>query len=223
MDTSDRNLELVKLRLSYAWDIFAFHAAQRTMMFNFFLIAVGIVANGVALALRYGLPVYFALVLLGVGAFLSVAFRHLDKRNVQLLEMGEDILRKLERDAVFWGLGSLDGFPNIPLGFLHREAAEKQRMRELSESRETASPNEIEFLKARTGLRYKHGTWIPLIQMTMFGIFLVGMLAASLGQLTSYNQEKSEQIRAIIKQVVAELEARQPTGPQSTESPPIGK
>lgn len=86
MDTSDRNLELVKLRLSYAWDIFAFHAAQRTTMFNFFLIAVGIVANGVALALRYGLPVYFAFLLLLVGAFLSLAFWHLDKRNVQLLE-----------------------------------------------------------------------------------------------------------------------------------------
>ncbi len=41
------DLELDKLRLDYAWKWFAFHADQRTKMFNYFILAIGIVATAV--------------------------------------------------------------------------------------------------------------------------------------------------------------------------------
>lgn len=176
MDTFERNLKLVELRLGYAWNFFAFHARQRTIMFNFFLISVSIIANAVILAFRFLLPVnpllasLVSLLLLCIGAFLCFAFQRLDRRNEQLLMNGEQVLSKLEEDMVFDGLGSVDGQPNIPLGFYYREDAEKERMRKLK-NESKLHLEEMEYLKLHTLHRYKHAFWIPLIQRVMFWIF----------------------------------------------------
>ena len=46
-----QNIE--EVRFQYAWNWFEFHAKQRTTMFNYFLVSVGIFANAAVLAIRF--------------------------------------------------------------------------------------------------------------------------------------------------------------------------
>ena len=198
MDPEERDLRIDELRFSYAWNYFSFHARQRTTMFNFFLIAVGIIANAVILALRDYLPLAVPMSLLVVGAVFCFAFFCLDKRNVQLLDMGENILAKLEEDTVFKGLGSVEGLEEIPLGFLHREAVEEKRRKEVG----VENP-ERRYLRWRTGLTgrlFRHGTWIPFIQWLLMVAFLASVVALFLNPQVGQRGAESE-----LTQVTTEL------------------
>lgn len=64
--------ELQKLRFDYAWKWFNFHAEQRTKMFNFMLIGLGIFASAIVAAIDKKLPlVAMVLSIAGVVVALS--------------------------------------------------------------------------------------------------------------------------------------------------------
>src|SRR4051812_17959205 len=95
-------LELRKLQFDYAWKWFSFHADQRVKMFNFMLIVFGIFAAGVVNALdKAALPRVALAGLCFFGTFLAWAFTRLDRRNRDLVWLGEDVLMELERKVIF--------------------------------------------------------------------------------------------------------------------------
>lgn len=122
--------KLFEQRLRYASDYFSFHARQRTTMFNYFMVFVGLIINAVAAGLRDGMSQGYFFVLFLVGFAFAVAFRFVDSRNVQLLETAEDVMRELEKAELFNGWAqvglpsSFQGPRNIPLAILWREEAE---------------------------------------------------------------------------------------------------
>jgi hypothetical protein len=88
-----------KLQYDYAWRWFAFHADQRTKMFNYMLLVFGILAAAVANILDKVPAV--ALILCALAAIMAVIFALLDKRNRNLTWLGEDILYELECRYLF--------------------------------------------------------------------------------------------------------------------------
>ena len=80
--------ELLRLKLDYAWRWFALHAKQRVTMFNYFLVASGILANAYGLLLReelWGVAIGVA----GIGSIVGLVSLGLDVRNRQLVKLGE--------------------------------------------------------------------------------------------------------------------------------------
>src|SRR4029078_11300367 len=68
------------LRFDYAWKWFAFHAEQRTKMFNFMLVGLGILDTGLAAAIEKPLRLEAA-VLAFAATLIAIGFRLLDRRN----------------------------------------------------------------------------------------------------------------------------------------------
>ena len=69
-------------------------------MFNFFLISTGILANAYVLSVRENFHEMAAGVAI-VGALVSLVFAALDQRNRQLVHLGEEVLKDLERNNLF--------------------------------------------------------------------------------------------------------------------------
>lgn len=92
--------DLVKMQFDYAWKWFAYHADQRTKMFNYMLVAMGIFATATVSSLDKGLP-YVALTLCAVSTAFALSFSRLDKRNEELVRLGEEVLAHLERNSIF--------------------------------------------------------------------------------------------------------------------------
>jgi hypothetical protein len=94
--------DLQKLQFDYAWKWFSYHADQRVKMFNFMLIVMGIFAAGIVNAVasqhvgRGGIATFcfFA-------AALAMIFAVLDRRNRDLVHLGEELLTSLERNVIF--------------------------------------------------------------------------------------------------------------------------
>ena len=84
------------VQFEYAWRWFDLHAKQRVSMFNFFLLSVGALATAYGLLLREQLHVVAA-VAAGMGVFVSLVSCLLDVRNRQLVKMGEEALKEVER------------------------------------------------------------------------------------------------------------------------------
>ena len=115
------NRELLHLRLDYAWRWFALHAKQRVTMFNYFLVASGILANAYGLLLSQEL-LGAAIVAASIGCVVGLASWGLDVRNRQLVKLGEEVLADLERKYLF-PAESHSGPANSPSsGILTREA-----------------------------------------------------------------------------------------------------
>ena len=84
-------------QFEYAWRWFDMHARQRVLMFNFFLLAAGAIANAYGLLFReqlYGPAAAVAL----IGLIVSLVAYVLDVRNHQLVDMGEEALKQVEKD-----------------------------------------------------------------------------------------------------------------------------
>ncbi|HEY2560047.1 MAG TPA: hypothetical protein VGI48_10105 [Caldimonas sp.] len=94
--------DVEKVRFDYAWKWFSFHAEQRTKMFNFMLIGLGIFATGVASAIEKHFRLEAA-VLASAAALIAIGFRLLDRRNRQLYQVGLDVLIDLEQRRLFVG------------------------------------------------------------------------------------------------------------------------
>lgn len=115
-------------RFKLAWEHFKFHAEQRTRMFHFFLISIGLLLN--AFVVVHGTDAADRRVstsLLMLGGIFSTLFFTLDVRNTQLLESGEALLRKLEEENLYpaseWYERTDDGA--VRLGLLSRDAVLK--------------------------------------------------------------------------------------------------
>jgi hypothetical protein len=93
-------LELLKLRFDYAWKFFSFHASQRTQMFNFMLLLVGILAASLTSSVDKGL-VEPAIAICAVGVLVAFIFLKLDRRNRDLVRMAESVLTFLEQKDLF--------------------------------------------------------------------------------------------------------------------------
>jgi hypothetical protein len=90
----------VNLRFEYAWRWFSFHAKQRISMFNFFLIGIGILANAYVFLVMGDIN-EAAGTLAIIGALASAVFVLLDRRNHQLVHIGERLLKELENNDLF--------------------------------------------------------------------------------------------------------------------------
>jgi hypothetical protein len=82
-------------RYEYAWNWFAYHAGQRTSMFNYFLAAASLLAAGYGAAIDSHPSV--AATISAVGMLVSISFVLIDKRNDALVRRGERVLRAIER------------------------------------------------------------------------------------------------------------------------------
>jgi len=100
--------ERTTLQFEYAWRWFESSAKQRMTMFYYYLIMVGILTNAWVLAYdKRLLAVTVAISLLGIVT--SVAAICFDVRNRRMAKAGEDILERLELEAIYNGNGSQIG------------------------------------------------------------------------------------------------------------------
>ena len=100
-DLSATQMEILKLRAKYAWDLWEFHGRQRMNMFNYFLVITGILVNGYLSVLK-DQTIWGALspiCLLGI--FQCLAFFMIDIRNRKMLYFADDILKELGRGFLF--------------------------------------------------------------------------------------------------------------------------
>lgn len=113
----------VKLQFDYAWKWFSYHADQRTKMFNYMLIAMGIFATATVNAFNAGLLGVVVLLCLTSAVF-AYSFSRLDKRNEELVRLGEEVLAHLERSALFAVPPQIQNRKGTPIdfGILRRQA-----------------------------------------------------------------------------------------------------
>ena len=113
--------ELLNLKLDYAWRWFALHTKQRVTMFNYFLVASGILASAYGLLLREEL--WEAAIVAGsIGCMVGLVSWGLDVRNRQLVKLGEEVLTDIEEEYLF-PVESRSGPADSPSsGILAREA-----------------------------------------------------------------------------------------------------
>lgn len=92
--------ELLKSRLQFAWNWFEFHARQRMSMFYNFLIITGILVNGYAVAHKDQLY-WMSAAASFLGLFQAICFVVIDIRNREMIRYAEEVMQKLEVDALF--------------------------------------------------------------------------------------------------------------------------
>ncbi len=89
-------------RLDYAWKWFNFHAEQRTKMFNYMLVGLGILATAIATMAQKALWPE-AICLSGAGVIICVAFYFIDYRNRYLYSLAQAVLLNIEKSQLFVG------------------------------------------------------------------------------------------------------------------------
>jgi len=121
--------ELSKLQFDYAWKWFAYHADQRVKMFNYMLLVIGILTNAVVGALEKKYPAGISIGLCVVGAFLAFIFARFDRRNRDLVWLGEDVLVEIERKSLFGSENKISGRygKQVDFGILSRQVTEETR------------------------------------------------------------------------------------------------
>jgi len=162
--------ELLKLRLDYAWNWFEYHAGQRARMVNYFLIITGILGAAYGNIVIKGGNEHQGLesVLLISGLVMSVGFVCLDIRNRQLVDLGEDVLRQLERQSLFssFHMGLAGG---IDSGILSREKSEEANWR-------NGGCCEAKRWRWLCHRLVKHSLWFPLLESFVGSLCLLGLI-----------------------------------------------
>jgi hypothetical protein len=159
---ADAPSELHQLQFDYAWKWFCFHADQRVKMFNYMLIVFGIFAAGVVNALHNQMQIDAVVGLCFFAAVLAVIFMLLDRRNRDLVWLGEDVLMDLERKAIFGEDKKIKGRYDreIDFGILWRQALEERGWRKTFEERCSPKCRPIGSLLHDVGLG-KHRILLP--------------------------------------------------------------
>jgi hypothetical protein len=80
----------------YAWKYFSLHADQRLKTFHFYLILATVIVGAFATLVKDGRSLPWLSILPFLLAFVSFIFWKLDKRNQQLVTVGESALRLLD-------------------------------------------------------------------------------------------------------------------------------
>ena len=147
--------ERVKLQFDYAWKWFESHQKQRMLMFSYYCIIVGVLANALIVSGREG---YSGLKLpIGImGFFTSLAFLSFDIRNRMMCEAAEEILEKLENEAIF------------PVDFLDKDG---NKMGPLSVDRIIGMREGQKFTIKRLFLKHKY--WIRGMYLIVALCFLI--------------------------------------------------
>jgi deoxyribose-phosphate aldolase len=91
------------LQHEYAWNWFAYHARQRTSMFNYFLVIVAALATAYSWLVARSEPqlLRHAGVVAVICAVITVLFMLLDRRNRDLVHRGERVLKRIEEQEIF--------------------------------------------------------------------------------------------------------------------------
>lgn len=95
-----RPTKLDEMRFEYAWKWFNFHADQRTKMFNFMLVGMGIIANALVAAIDKSL-IPMSLLISALGIWSAIGFVLIDRRNQQLYKVAMHVLIQAEREYLF--------------------------------------------------------------------------------------------------------------------------
>jgi len=82
-----------EIAINYAWDWFSYHASQRMIAFNFFLIIVGALGYGYLSCGDNSVKILICY----AGIVISLAFLLLDFRNAELVDYGKNALCDLEK------------------------------------------------------------------------------------------------------------------------------
>jgi len=92
--------ERAKLQFDYAWKWFESHQRQRMVMFYYYCIIVGVLAN--ALVASYEANYSSLRIPIGtMGTITSLAFLFFEIRNRGMCTVAENILEKLENEVIF--------------------------------------------------------------------------------------------------------------------------
>jgi hypothetical protein len=180
---SNPQLELPKLQFDYAWKWFSYHADQRVKMFNFMLIVLGIFATAIVSAVgNKELPIGFAAVLCFVAAALALIFPLLDRRNRDLVWLGEELLTHLEKTVIFGeGITIKDRRGrDVRFGILSRQSFEDDvRANNLWSAWFRGGQDVWRALtswrvwgeRVDYAWRGRHRVWLPWISILMFALF----------------------------------------------------
>lgn len=115
-------LEFLKLRTKYLWDVWEFHGRQRMSMFYYFVVVAGILVNGYLIVLKEPLiPKGVLPPICVLGMLLCLAFLMIDIRNRKMLYFADDLLKDLEKDCLF------NSSPYKDRGPIARRAIEEDR------------------------------------------------------------------------------------------------
>ena len=147
--------ERTKLQFDYAWKWFESHQRQRMIMFYYYCIIVGVLAN--ALVASYNVNYSLLRVPIGIiGTITSVAFLIFEIRNRWLCKVAEDILEKLENEVIF------------PPEFLGKNG---NKMGPLSVERKIGMREDQKFAFKRLFLKHKY--WIRFMYVFVALCFLI--------------------------------------------------
>jgi hypothetical protein len=149
-----------KLQFDYAWKWFEAHQRQRMVMFYYYCIIVGILANALVVSYKETLP--GIRVPIGVMGFVtSLAFLFFDFRNRSMATAAENVLEKLENEVIF------------PPDFLDEDG---NKMGPLSvERRQGMREDQKQTYK---GKLLKHKWWIRGMQLIVALYFLIVVIKA---------------------------------------------
>jgi len=171
-----------RLRFEYAWDWFEFHAEQRTKMFNFMMVGLGVLAAATITAFEKQL--YLQATLISYAAAVgAIVFRLLDQRNRSLYVAALDVLYDFERKVLFGDGHNITGHTGetVPPGIALRVQIEDQTREQNVAARRPFAPG---FLKAIEG--GQHRVWMPFIAIGACAVFSsLALLAAREHRLQS--------------------------------------
>ncbi|GEC58769.1 hypothetical protein ABIF38_001635 [Bradyrhizobium japonicum] len=122
-------MEFEKMRFEISWRYFDFHARQRTQLFHFFIILTPFMFGGCFYLFKERLLVGYipGQIASCAGMFLALVFFALDRRNRQMIDVGERALRLIEGQLLFTDFRSVDEDGSIFKGSLTTEKVESSR------------------------------------------------------------------------------------------------
>jgi hypothetical protein len=168
---------LKSAQFDYAWKWFVFHADQRTKMFNFMLVAMGLFANAIVTSIDKDLRLVAA-ILCAVTGIVAIIFRQIDWRNEHLVNIGEDALKQLETKWLFMGAAGEVEKTKCEKGHLNAILLRKQE-----DDAKLVSENWV--ADFYNGLKHgKHRTCLRAIALLMAALFIVGAIWIGLVGIT---------------------------------------
>jgi len=157
--------KLLEIRYDYGWKYFDFHAKQRMMMFNFFILFAGILANSYFFLVKESLfETSIGVSILGLGV--TFAFIFLDRRNEELVHMAEDVLASLEKDILFKNYERVIDWPKRRNWLGQMTTLRKVNRQVGIFLREEIDGDDI------GKSRYSHGKWLARIQIGIAFFFV---------------------------------------------------
>ncbi len=169
---ADDPAALQKLQFDYAWKWFSFHADQRIKMFYYMLVVFGIFAAGIVNALDKHLPHKVIAGLCFIASTLAVVFALLDRRNRDLVWLGEDVLMHLERESLFGNLEINGRYQKrVKFGILWRQALEERQATERIRTAMHEKSCAPLVVALRDVWRGKHRVWLPVLSCLVAVLF----------------------------------------------------